>query len=116
MSPAIEISQLVHQYGERRALDRLDLEIGRGELFGILGPNGGGKTTLFRLLSTLVPIQAGSVRVFGVDLKDCAREVRARLGVVFQKPSVDGKLTVLENLEHHGHLYGISGSRLRSRC
>jgi ABC-2 type transport system ATP-binding protein len=113
---AVEVSGLAFNYGSRRALGDVSFSIKSGEIFGFLGPNGGGKTTLFRLLSTLVPIQAGSVRVFGVDLKDCAREVRARLGVVFQKPSVDGKLTVLENLEHHGHLYGISGSRLRSRC
>jgi ABC-2 type transport system ATP-binding protein len=110
---AIRISRLVHQYGSRRALNGLDLEIRSGELFAILGPNGGGKTTLFRLLSTLIPIQQGSVQVLGFDVARQAREVRRRLGVVFQAPSLDKKLSVVENLRHQGPLYGLGGSRLR---
>ncbi|HEY5315800.1 MAG TPA: ATP-binding cassette domain-containing protein, partial [Pirellulales bacterium] len=116
MLPAVEVSQLVHHYGQRCALDHLDLEIERGELFAILGPNGGGKTTLFRLLSTLIPVQQGSIRILGHDVASDAALVRARLGVVFQAPSLDRKLTVRENLHYQGPLYGLGGRELRDRA
>lgn len=109
---AIEVDALTHDYGARRALDSLSLKIGQGEIFAILGPNGGGKTTFFRLLSTLIPIQQGSIRVLGCDAARQADAVRARLGVVFQAPSLDKKLTVAENLRFQGPLYGLTGSRL----
>ena len=88
----------------------------RGEIFGLLGPNGGGKTTLFKLLSTLVPLQSGSVRILGYDLAADSAALRRKIGVVFQHPSVDGLLTVSENLAHHGRLYGMNGAYLRARC
>jgi ABC-2 type transport system ATP-binding protein len=116
MLSAVEVSQLVHHYGQRCALDHLDLEIERGELFAILGPNGGGKTTLFRLLSTLIPIQQGSIRILGHDVTSHAALVRSRLGVVFQAPSLDRKLTVRENLHYQGPLYGLGGRELRERA
>ena len=115
-SAAISVSRLVHRYGERLALAGLDLEIERGEIFALLGPNGGGKTTLFRLLSTLIPIQQGAVEVLGYDAARQTREVRERMGVVFQAPSLDKKLTVAENLRHQGHLYGMSGAPLQRRA
>ncbi|HEV7223385.1 MAG TPA: ABC transporter ATP-binding protein [Pirellulales bacterium] len=114
-SAAISVSRLVHRYGERTALAGLDLEIDRGEIFALLGPNGGGKTTLFRLLSTLIPPQEGEIRVLGYDVAQQTAAVRERIGVVFQAPSLDKKLTVAENLRHQGHLYGMSGGALRSR-
>jgi ABC-2 type transport system ATP-binding protein len=77
---------LSFNYGERRALNGVSFSIGRGELFGFLGPNGGGKTTLFKILSTLAPVQEGSVDIFGMDLRTRAAEIRRRLGVVFQHP------------------------------
>lgn len=112
---ALETSRLVHRYGERTALAGLDLEVTAGEIFGLLGPNGGGKTTLFRLLSTLIPIQSGNARVLGYDVARQTADVRRRIGVVFQAPSLDKKLTVAENLHHQGHLYGMSGGALRRR-
>jgi ABC-2 type transport system ATP-binding protein len=115
-APALQALGLCFRYGERTALDSVSFEVARGEIFGFLGPNGGGKTTLFKLLSTLVPLQAGSARLLGHDLSGDTAAVRRRLGVVFQHPSLDGKLTVAENLAHHGHLYGITGRRLRDRC
>ena len=114
-SPAIEASALGFRYGEREALSDVSFAVARGEIFGFLGPNGGGKSTLFKLLSTLTPIQSGSARLFGHDLAGETGTVRRRLGVVFQHPSLDGKLTVGENLAAHGHLYGIAGKRLRER-
>src|SRR6185437_3820624 len=114
--PAIEVAGLSFSYGDRRALCEVDLTIARGEVFGFLGPNGGGKSTLFRLLSTLVPIQSGNARILGYDLRGATQALRRKIGVVFQSPSLDGKLTVAENLTIHGNLYGMRGARLRERA
>ncbi len=114
-TPAVEANSLSFRYGDREALRDVSFSIARGEIFGFLGPNGGGKTTLFKLLSTLVKIQSGGARMLGRDLAGETAAVRARLGVVFQHPSLDGKLTVAENLACHGHLYGIAGARLAGR-
>ncbi|RIK84211.1 MAG: ABC transporter ATP-binding protein [Planctomycetota bacterium] len=115
MAAAIDVDTLSHRYGERTALDRISLSIGEGEIFAFLGPNGGGKSTLFRVLSTLAPIQSGGARVFGLDLRRETAAIRRQIGVAFQAASLDRKLTVAENLRHQGRLYGISGSTLRSR-
>ncbi|HUO04471.1 MAG TPA: ABC transporter ATP-binding protein [Candidatus Binataceae bacterium] len=112
---AIDAEGISFSYGERKALDEVSFTIVRGEIFGFLGPNGGGKTTLFKLLSTLVPLQSGRVSVLGHDLAGETIAVRRRLGVVFQHPSLDGKLTVNENLACHGHLFGIGGASLKDR-
>ena len=97
------------------ALDGVSFTVATGELFALLGPNGGGKSTLFRLLCTLLPIQGGAAHVLGYDVARDAAAVRRHLGIVFQHPSLDGKLTVEENLTHHGRLYGLSGRLLRDR-
>jgi ABC-2 type transport system ATP-binding protein len=102
------------------ALDDVSLSVGAGEIFGILGPNGSGKTTLFRILATLLrPLNpaghCGSVAIFGHDCVTDAARVREQLGVVFQAPSLDGKLTARENLMHQGHLYGLRGPDLDHR-
>ncbi len=112
---AIEVTDLGFSYADRRALDAISFTIARGEIFGFLGPNGGGKSTLFRLLSTLVPIQSGLARILGFDLSGPSQALRRKLGVVFQNPSLDGKLTVAENLAIHGNLYGLRGACLRER-
>jgi ABC-2 type transport system ATP-binding protein len=109
----IAVEHLTHDYGERRALDDVSFDVEPGEIFGLLGPNGGGKTTLFRIASTLMRPTSGTVRIAG--LTDPAR-VRERIGVVFQSPSLDRKLTVAENLRHQGRLYGLSGAALRERA
>jgi ABC-2 type transport system ATP-binding protein len=112
---ALVIKELVYCYGERVALDQVSLKVASGEIFGLLGPNGGGKTTLFRILSTLVRPTSGSARILGLDL-GCETDVlRSRLGVVFQAPSLDKKLKVRENLAHQGHLYGLAGAALHRR-
>lgn len=114
-TPAVSIAGLSHRYGQRIALDDLTLEIPRGELFVLLGPNGGGKTTLFRILSTLIAPQTGNCAILGCDLPGEAARVRARTGVVFQAPSLDRKLTVAENIRLQGILYGLGGGELQRR-
>jgi ABC-2 type transport system ATP-binding protein len=113
--PAVEVSGLFHNYGNRTALNGLTFSVQRGEIFGLLGPNGGGKTTTFRILSTLIRPQKGSIRIFGFDVATQPQEVRRRIGVVFQAPSLDKKLTAYENLMHQGHLYGLKGAELDGR-
>lgn len=112
---AIEVEQLSHSYGERAALQDVSFSVAEGEIFGLLGPNGGGKTTLFSILTTLLAPSAGRARIFGVDVVRDPLAVRRRIGVVFQAPSVDPKLTVEENLRHQGHLYGLRGAALSQR-
>ena len=111
----IEVKNLSHSYQTWRALDTVSFSVSCGEIFGLLGPNGSGKTTLFKILSTLMPVTSGTVRILGYDLATETRAVRDLLGVVFQHPGLDGKLTVVENLRHHGHLYGLDGKALRHR-
>jgi ABC-2 type transport system ATP-binding protein len=112
---AILVRDLVKSFGDRRALDGISLDVLKGEIFCLLGPNGGGKSTLFRILATLALPDAGSAFVSGHDVVSEAPAVRAGIGVVFQSPSLDGKLTVLENLRCGGALYGLTGALLEAR-
>lgn len=114
-SPIVRIEDLRYSYGEHVALDGASFEVSKGEVFGVLGPNGGGKTTMFRILSTLLPVGSGQVQVAGMDLTANLAEVRRAIGVVFQSPSLDIKLTVAENLTCHGNIYGLSGQELFRR-
>jgi ABC-2 type transport system ATP-binding protein len=117
---ALEVRALRHRYGDREALKGITFSVARGEVFGLLGPNGGGKTTLFRILSTSMVPTEGSATVLGHPLGASAdqtalAEIRKQIGVVFQAFSLDKKLTVVENLRHQGHLYGLSGAALARR-
>jgi len=113
--PAVQVTNLRRLYGERAALDGVSFSVMRGEIFALLGPNGGGKTTLFKILSTLLSATSGEIDILGQRLTQNPHAVRSRLGIVFQHPSLDPKLTVTENLQHHGHLYGLRGHQLRER-
>jgi ABC-2 type transport system ATP-binding protein len=112
---AVRVEQLGHDYRGRAALQGVEFEVATGEMFGLLGPNGSGKTTLFRILATLLRPAAGRALVFGHDAAREPDAVRARLGVVFQSPAVDRLLTVRENLDIHGRLYGLRGRELGER-
>jgi len=112
---AIDVQRLVFRYGQRLALDELDLTIAAGQIFALLGPNGSGKSTLFRILATLEQSWQGQVWVLGCELQSQPMAIRQKMGVVFQSPSLDKKLTVQENLRCQGVLYGLNGRSLKSR-
>lgn len=115
MSHPVETNDLRRSFGERRALDGVTFSVGEGEIFGLLGPNGGGKTTLFRILCTLLAPSGGNARVCGHDTVSEPAAVRSAIGVVFQSPSLDPQLTVAENLRYGGNLHGLRGAELESR-
>lgn len=112
---AVSIENVSHFYGKRQALVDVTLSIDPGEIFVFLGPNGGGKSTLFRLLSTLMPLAHGDISILGNGVRSYQHQVRQQIGVVFQMPSLDKKLTVLENIHQQAALYGITGAALTER-
>ena len=107
MSPAIRCDALCVKYGATLAVDHLTLEVARGALFGFLGPNGAGKSTTVSVLCTLRVPSAGSASVAGFDVAKLPHEVRRRIGVLFQDPCVDDRLTGVENLQLHAMVYGV---------
>ena len=111
----IHVENLTHRYGDRLALSNVSFEVKKGEIFGLLGPNGGGKSTLFRILSTMMVPTGGRASIAGCDVVRDPADVRRRVGVVFQSQSLDRALTVDENLRAQGHLHGLKGADLRAR-
>ena len=109
------VRDLHHRYGDHLALDGVELDVLPGQIVALLGPNGSGKTTLFRLLCTLLPIQSGRIQIDGVDVQSNPLAARNKIGIVFQSPSLDKKLTVDENIACQAALYGIKGSTLTAR-
>jgi ABC-2 type transport system ATP-binding protein len=103
------------QKESRQALKDIDFQIKQGEMFCLLGPNGSGKSTLFKILSTLLRHTAGEVRMFGLDAGRQREAIRKRIGIIFQHPSLDAKLTARENLLHQGHMYNLRGEFLKKR-
>jgi daunorubicin/doxorubicin transport system ATP-binding protein len=111
---AIDAAGLVKSFGQLRAVDGIDLEVRQGEIFGVLGPNGAGKTTAIRMLATLLPIDAGQARIFGVDVVREPHRVRQLVGVTGQYASVDEELTATENLWMFGRLQGLRSAGARA--
>lgn len=111
----IEVKNLTHRYGDRTALSNVSFDVRKGEIFGLLGPNGGGKSTVFRVLTTMMAPSAGAASIAGKDVVRDASAVRRLIGVVFQTQSLDKALTVEENLRAQGHLHGLKGADLKVR-
>ncbi len=116
MSMVIEADGIGRDYGKLVAVDALDLAVGQGEMFALLGPNGGGKTTTVGLLTTLLRPSRGSARVAGYDVARQPAEVRSRIGVVFQGPSLDEHLTAWENLDFHARIYKMPRAQFRQQA
>jgi ABC-2 type transport system ATP-binding protein len=115
-APAIEIRGLVKRYGAVEALKGLDFTIQPGEIFGLLGPNGAGKTTLFSILATLRTPTAGVARVLGRDVTTERDAVRRAMGIVFQEPAIEQRLTGRDNLLLMGLFFGLSRAKAKARA
>ena len=112
---AIKVENLTRQFQDVTAVDHISFAVEEGELFGLLGPNGAGKTTTINMLSTLLKPTSGRAEVAGFDVACKRDDVRKAIGVVFQEPALDGKLTGRENLDFHGMMYGIKSDERRKR-
>ena len=111
----IRVQGLRRRFGDFWAVDGVDLEVRRGEIFGLLGANGAGKTTTFRMLCGLLPASAGHLEVAGHDLRHAASAARARIGYMSQKFSLYGNLSVAQNLEFFAAAYGLAGAARAGR-
>jgi ABC-2 type transport system ATP-binding protein len=112
---AIRVENLMKTFDGFTAVDSISFAVGEGELFGLLGPNGAGKTTTINMLSTLLRPTSGNATVAGFDVIRDRDDVRKSIGVVFQEPALDGKLTGRENLEFHTMMYSIGKAERRRR-
>ncbi|MFH1825854.1 MAG: ATP-binding cassette domain-containing protein [bacterium] len=113
--PAIEVKNLVKKFKQTVAVNDISFSVAAGECFGLLGPNGAGKTTTINILSTLLKPTSGRAFVAGFDVAKNKKEVRQNIGLVFQEPALDSKLTGLENLEFHAMMYGLPAKLRRER-
>jgi ABC-2 type transport system ATP-binding protein len=111
----IEVHDLQRRYGNFYAVKNISFSVAKGEVFGLLGANGAGKSTTFRMLCGLLPPSGGTLRVAGVDLRNAAAAARARIGYMSQKFSLYGNLSVLENLRFFASVYGLSGQHAKNR-
>jgi ABC-2 type transport system ATP-binding protein len=111
----IEVRDLSHSFGNVVAVDSVSFTVRRGEIFSFLGPNGAGKSTTINVLTTLLPIQKGEVRIAGHDVATEPALVRKAIGIVFQEETLDRDLTVWEILEFHGRLYSMPREERRAR-
>ena len=105
----LSVQDLSYRYGAKQALDGVGFTVDPGRFCALLGPNGAGKSTLFNLLTRLFAPQAGRIEIAGHDLARTPRAALARLGIVFQQPTLDLDLTVRQNLRYFAALHGISG-------
>ena len=103
----IQTENLLKNFGSLVAVDSVNIDVGAGEIFGFLGPNGAGKTTTINMLCTLLKPTAGTALVNGFDIVENKNEVRESIGLVFQDPSLDDRLTARENLEFHAVVYHV---------
>ncbi len=115
MAHIIETRDLTKKFGSLTAVDNISFDVEKGEIFGLLGPNGAGKSTTISMLCTILRPSAGTATVNGFDVVRQPSQVRQSIGIVFQDPSIDDKLTGRENMEMHGDLYGVPRSEMGKR-
>ena len=113
--PVIETHQLTKAYNSFKAVDELSITVESGEIFGLLGPNGAGKTTTISMLCTILKPTSGTAKINGFDVIKQANQVRRSIGIVFQDPSIDDRLTGRENLYIHANMYGVPASEQKER-
>jgi ABC-2 type transport system ATP-binding protein len=112
---AIETMGLTRRFNNMTAVDDVNLTVDQGEIFGLLGPNGAGKSTFISMLCTILKPTSGTAKVEGYDIVSQASDVRRSIGIVFQDPSIDDKLTGMENMELHADLYNVPRDVMQSR-
>ncbi|MGD6807466.1 MAG: ATP-binding cassette domain-containing protein [Candidatus Bathyarchaeia archaeon] len=115
MPTVIETRHLTKAYNSFRAVDDLNISVDSGEIFGLLGPNGAGKTTTVSMLCTILKPTSGTALINGYDINKESNKVRKSIGIVFQDPSIDDRLTGRENLYVHANLYGVPPSEQKER-
>ena len=115
MTHGIEISEVSHNFGQKRVLDQITLSIKKGTFCALLGPNGAGKSTLFSALTRLLIPTQGTIKIHGNDIHKNPRPALSNIGVVFQQQTMDLDLTVFQNLRYFGKLQGMSGRDLNQR-
>jgi ABC-2 type transport system ATP-binding protein len=116
MPPIVDVDQLVKKFGELTAVDGVSFTVGAGEIFGFLGPNGAGKSTTIKILATLLRPTSGRATLAGADVVSQPDRVRLSIGLVFQDPSLDVRLTADENLQFHAMLYDVPRDLFRERA
>jgi len=112
---AIRTENLTRKFATSRAVSDVNITVQHGEVFGFLGPNGSGKTTVIKLLTGLLPLSGGNAWVDGIDVRKDPDAVREHIGYMSQKFSLYDDLTVMENLTFYGRIYGLRPDKLRSR-
>ena len=115
MTRGVEISEVSHNFGQKRVLDQITLSIKKGTFCALLGPNGAGKSTLFSALTRLLIPAQGTIKIHGNDIHKSPRPALSNIGVVFQQQTMDLDLTVFQNLRYFGKLQGMSGRDLNQR-
>src|SRR5210317_1009491 len=111
----IKVDNLKRDFKDLVAVDNVSFEVNKGEVFGFLGPNGAGKTTTISMLTTLLKPTSGTSLVNDFDIQKDKDKVRKSIGIIFQDPSLDDKLTAQENLKFHAWLYKVPGDKLEER-